>query len=102
MSDYEDVKAFHRLFRDPPPAPILLEHDAWSRRIRLILEELAETARAHALMDLEGFADGLVDLSWVVLGTAVEAGLPWERLWIEVRRANMDKKGAEIDRSGKL
>ncbi len=104
VSNYEDVKNFHRVFRPPGDTPRIIRPVEWSRRIRLILEETSETATAYAMGDLEGFADGLIDLTWVVMGTAVEAGLPWERLWNEVRRANMDKfkNGVNLDSNGKV
>jgi predicted HAD superfamily Cof-like phosphohydrolase len=76
--------------------------DAFARRIRLITEELAELAEAHVDGDLAAFTDALCDLVWVVLGTAVEAGVPFNEAWAEVRRANMAKVGGKLDASGKL
>lgn len=102
MSYFKDVKEFHRLFESVTDAPIVLPSEDWSLRIRLILEELSETATAQASGDLEGFADGLVDLVYVVLGTAVKAGIPFDILWDEVHAANMKKKGSKIDASGKV
>ena len=102
-SYFEDVKTFHQELHLPiSEVPILFDSLDWVNRIRLISEEWAETVKAYALDDLEGFADGLVDLTWVVLGTAVEAGLPFDELWAEVRQANMNKKGGKLDASGKL
>jgi len=99
---FEDVKEFHRIFHVPPDSPIFLDAKKWSQRVRLINEEWSELTTAYAFGDEEKFADGLVDLTWVVLGTAVEAGLPFDSLWKEVRRANMEKKGGKVDASGKL
>ena len=99
---YEDVRKFHLLFHNPPTTPMPLSPEKWEHRIRLILEELSETSTAQALNDFVGFADGLVDLTWVVLGTAIEAGLPFNEIWAEVRRANMAKRGGTLDTSGKL
>jgi predicted HAD superfamily Cof-like phosphohydrolase len=76
--------------------------DAFARRLRLIAEELHEVVEAHLAGDLAEFADGLADLAWVVLGTAVEAGIPFDEVWAEVRRANMAKAGGTLDASGKL
>ena len=101
-SYYEDVKTFHGLWHVPPEKAKLLDDKEWARRVRLISEEWAELCKAHAFGDLASFADGLVDLAWVVLGTAVVAGLPFDALWAEVRRANMDKKGSSLDASGKF
>lgn len=100
---FGDVRGFHiatgLVVRDRPAT---LPHADWSRRVRLILEELAELAEAQAAGDLEEFADGLADLAWVVLGTAVEAGIPFDEVWAEVRRANLAKVGGKLDASGKL
>lgn len=105
---FNDVLAFHLAWNDLKPhlprVPTALSDEAWARRVRLILEEFAETAEAHSLGNFPEFADGLVDLTWVVIGSAVEAGLPFDRLWAEVRRANMDKfrNGIRMDSNGKV
>jgi len=100
MTFYDDVRAFHRMWHEPPARP-LLPHD-WPNRVRLITEEFAELSKAYALKDIYGFADGVIDLEWVVIGTGVVAGLPYNKLWDEVTRANMDKRGGVVDSSGKL
>ena len=103
MTYFEDVRAFHKRFKFPAPnSQEWLHAEVWAMRLRLILEELAETAKAYALFDPAGFADGLADLVYVVLGSAVEAGIPFDEVWKEVQRANMAKVGGEKDRSGKL
>lgn len=100
---FADVRRFHHATNLVVGEHVgLLSHEAWARRSRLILEELAEVAEAHAARDLPEFADGLADLVWVVLGTAVEAGLPFDAVWAEVRRSNMAKVGGTLDSSGKL
>jgi predicted HAD superfamily Cof-like phosphohydrolase len=101
-SFYQDVLEFHRMWHNPPMTPRLLDPRDWALRVRLINEEWAETSTAYAFGDLEKFADGLVDMGWVVFGTAVVAGLPFDALWAEVRRANMAKRGGGIDASGKI
>lgn len=60
-------------------------------RARLMLEELAETLDAMLKQDLVAVADGLVDLDYVTIGTAVAYGLPHAAVWDEVQRANMGK-----------
>lgn len=103
MGNFDDVRTFHRdLGLQVGVRPNVLHGHAWERRVRLILEELAELARAQSANDLPEFADGIVDLAWVTLGTAVEAGLPFDELWVEVRRSNMAKVGGKLDASGKL
>ena len=103
MTYFGDVKEFHCMFHKPPEVIVFpLSAEAWARRVRLITEELAETFEAYALGDVEKFADGLADLAWVVIGTAVEAGIPFDAVWAEVRKANMAKRGGRLDASGKL
>ena len=123
MTFYDDVREFHKLFDDVPQDPFPksdtvrlrewrirsgrnanwpLTDRHWSQRVRLISEEFAELCKAHAFRNLPEFADGLVDLTWVVLGTAVVARLPFNELWEEVKRANMAKEGGKLDASGKL
>jgi predicted HAD superfamily Cof-like phosphohydrolase len=63
---------------------------AWGR-IQMMMEELREFAEAVQRGDLADQADSLVDLAYFVLGTAVMMGLPWETLFGEVHRANMQK-----------
>lgn len=95
---YDDVGDFHKKF-DLPDArglshgdpPELLSPQDMVDRVTFILEELSEFCAAHRRGDLEAAADGLADLAWVVLGTAHLMGLPFDAVWAEVRRANMDK-----------
>jgi predicted HAD superfamily Cof-like phosphohydrolase len=41
--------------------------------------------------DLEGVLDGLVDLVYVALGTALNFGLDFDEAWDRVQQANMEK-----------
>lgn len=104
MTFYDSVREWHSAFDVVPTTPHVPFGPPWERRIRLILEELAELARAQALHDLPAYADALVDLTWVVLGTAVESGMPFDELWKEVQRANHNKlkDGAMVDANGKV
>lgn len=88
-----DVRAFHEKFGVPVGAkPALLTADAWKFRENFLIEELSETRAAHARGDLAEFADGLVDLIYVAVGTALWAGLDLDAHWAEVQRANMAKE----------
>lgn len=60
-------------------------------RVRLMVEELAETIRAIANGELEEYADGLADLVYVAIGSAVQCGIPMPAVWAEVQRANVEK-----------
>ena len=60
-------------------------------RARLMVEELRELVEAMRERDEEAVADGVADLCYVVVGTAVSMGLPVEELVAEVHRSNMTK-----------
>lgn len=53
-------------------------------RVRLHLEELGELAVCVHQNDLVGVADGLTDLFYVVIGTAVTCGIPIIDRWPEI------------------
>ncbi len=91
-SDHADVLAFHQYFKLPVGfRPTLLDPFIEDFRVKFMHEELREFQVACAIGDLPGAADALIDLAYVVHGTAVMMGLPWERLWNEVHQANMRK-----------
>ncbi len=60
-------------------------------RARLMLEELAETLFALSKGDMVELADGLADIVYVTVGTAVAYGIPFDRVFAEVQRSNMAK-----------
>lgn len=96
QTNFDDVKAFFERFEVPYAVrPQLLDHETYKFRVARLAEELNEFMEAHDGGDLEGAADALVDLSYIVLGTALCMGLPWQLLWDEVQRANMSKVHAE-------
>lgn len=113
MSDFDDVGTFHKQFdlpvSDGHTRP--LKPSVTLFRLRFLIEELAEYAAAsgfpyltralrhvsaeafceHDPVDLPEVADALVDLVYVALGTAHYHGIPWQAVWDEVQRANMQK-----------
>lgn len=92
----EDVKEFHNKFGVPQPdKPHFLNEEAFSFRMKFMNEELKEFHDAHLDGDMHGAADALVDLVYVVYGTALMMGIPWQSLWNEVQRANMAKRRAQ-------
>jgi predicted HAD superfamily Cof-like phosphohydrolase len=60
-------------------------------RVRLMVEELRELVEALREKDEVAVADGVADLCYVVVGTAVAFGLPLDELMAEVHRSNMSK-----------
>ncbi len=105
-----DVFAFH----DATEVPCL-DSPQWPgderayHRWSLVREEFEEFRTALNLNDdgqpreLEGqarvqlcdIADSLVDQIYVLVGTALEFGIPLDRVWNEVQRANMSKVGPD-------
>lgn len=91
----EDVRLFQIKFGTPMAStPSLLDQKAFDFRKKFLEEELKEFVDTHTEGDLIGAADALVDLAYVLHGTALMMGLPWEDLWKEVQRANMTKERA--------
>lgn len=99
----EDVAAFHRVTGTPVAhIPELVSTDRAILRANLIAEEYRETVEALDTGDLLGIADGLADLIYVCVGTALEYGIPLDRVWAEVQRANMAKAGGPRRADGKI
>lgn len=119
MKHFHDVGDFHHKFglhsvSHDKPGPRAVPQELIDFRLKFLIEELKETAEGmgvdlevqilhreerynpapHKNHDILAVADGLVDLSYVTLGTAHVFGLPWEDLFAEVQRANMSKERA--------
>lgn len=71
-------------------------------RWSLLREECGETGMALNKRDLPGIADGLCDLIYVALGTAVACGIDLAPIFEEVHRANMAKTGGGMREDGKI
>jgi predicted HAD superfamily Cof-like phosphohydrolase len=98
LSNFDAVGAFHQRFgldvtngRSPHHIPV----DLSMFRVAFLQEELNELIEAYNAQDLPKIADSLVDLVYVALGTAHLHGFPWEELFAEVQRANMQKVRAQ-------
>ncbi len=90
--DHQDVQDFHEKFGVPvAPTPSFLGPKTFEFRRKFLHEELREFEESHAAGDMEGAADALIDLAYVVHGTAHMMGLPWPLLWDEGQRANISK-----------
>lgn len=88
----DDIYQFHTKFDLPIGInPAFANHQDMLYRLCFLSEELNETMRAYANDDLEEFFDGLIDLVYVAIGTAVWCGLPWKQGWDAVHAANMTK-----------
>ncbi len=113
-----DVFAFHDDCEVPSlDAPGWPGADRAQLRYELVLEEFKEFEAALMVNDLEdchargkvqamlsdlgskaqiiNVADAIADLIYVLIGTALEFGIPLERVWREVQRTNMAKVGPD-------
>jgi len=72
-------------------------------RAYLMIEELAETVGALAMCDDVELADGLADLEYTMLGTAVTFSIPSRQVFKEVHRSNMTKSiDKDLARKGRM
>jgi predicted HAD superfamily Cof-like phosphohydrolase len=87
-----DVAAFHKACDVPilevPTIPPMARQEL---RLDLISEEYRETINALGEANIVAIADGIADLIYVLVGTALEYGIPLDRVWNEVQRTNMTK-----------
>lgn len=94
-TNFEDVGAFHERFDldnvTRGVGPRAFDPDMLAFRFKFLQEELEEFRQALAMVDHAGMADALVDLVYVVMGTAHVLGYPWQELWEAVQHANMQK-----------
>lgn len=97
------VRSFMKLVagQETPPRLRVPGPDVKALRISLMVEELHELEMAMAYDDLTLMADGLADLLYVVIGTAVAYGMDIEPIFDEVHRSNMTKKGGPQRKDGK-
>lgn len=90
--EQEDVRAFHKKFDIlNNDQPTMLTRRKLQERIECMQEELDEFKNAVFNQDFAEQADALIDLVYFAKGTAVMMGLPWDKLWDDVQRANMEK-----------
>jgi len=79
-----------------PPGPTLdigAEFVSDEVRMKILDEETDELAEAVLAGDIVAIADALADIAYVVAGTAVTYGLPFDAILAEVHRSNMTKFG---------
>lgn len=93
LSLLADVRAFHVACDIPIlTTPTIPNNDRTSLRKSLIDEEVnRELFPAMDCGDLPAIADGMVDAIYVIVGAALEYGLPIDRVWQAVQKANMAK-----------
>ena len=69
-------------------------------RIGLISEESQELFDAIAANNLIDIADACADLVYVVIGTAIAYGIPFDRIFSEVHSSNMTKTPIKVTNQG--
>lgn len=92
----EFMRKFDQLFKDGQgrelaQTPRHLTLRKLRERAKFIQEEFDEFIEAADNQNLPEMADALIDLVYVIKGTAIFMGLPWNELWADVQRANMAK-----------
>lgn len=80
-------------------SPGFLAEDHSRTRLGHLEEELDELKKAFENGDLAEFVDGLVDLSYIAIGTAILMGVDFDAHFREVHRCNMMKERAAADGS---
>jgi len=96
MTYFDDVRAFH-VAAGQPARDMLTKVTAKEREFRLALiddefDELIEAACAvRCREDIAEVAAELADIVYVVLGTALFYGIPFDEVWAEIHAANMRK-----------
>lgn len=89
---FKDIDEFHKKFDLVPLGqPGFLTDELMQFRIKFIREELNEFNQAFDELNLHDAFDALIDLTYVVLGTAYLMGLPFKKGWDLVHEANMQK-----------
>ncbi len=89
---FADVLEFMDKFRQwHNTLPATIPKDVAQLRRELMLEEQFELHRAMKNGDLPSIADGVVDLIYVAIGTAIAYGIDIRPVWSAVQKANMEK-----------
>ncbi len=97
-----DVADFHEAVGQPVlDKPTVPEDDRVQLRWKLIEEEYTELFEGmfddcgNVEVNLVETADALGDLIYVLVGTALEMGIPLDKVWNEIQRSNMSKMGPD-------
>ena len=92
----KNIEEFSTKFKLPQlDKPGFLDDDLMMFRLLFIREEVDELNLAMVYEDLEDALDALVDIMYVVLGTAWMMNLPIMDAWDRVHAANMKKVRVE-------
>lgn len=90
------VREFHEAFDIPIANRANLPSvERRAMRENILREEFEEYLAAERENDLVEIADALADMAYVIFGTALEYGIPLDRVIEEVHRSNMSKLDAD-------
>lgn len=97
-----DVLECHSRFDLPigTEGPKFFSDENLQKRVDFIQEEFDELQEAIEKKDLAKFVDGLIDMVYVIKGTAIMAGISpsiWREAWNAVHYANMAKVKSDTD-----
>lgn len=99
---FHDVQDFHKKFKVPVnKTPTQLPRKVMEFRTKFMEEEYEELLDAYRRRDLAGQFDALIDLVYVILGTADMMGLKFDKGWDLVHQANMKKVRAKSAKQSK-
>lgn len=90
--DLELARELYEHFKFPyATQPKVLRGNELQYRCKFLQEELDEFLEASLAEDLGEAADALADLAYVLYGTVLEMGLPWQPIMAAAHKANMSK-----------
>jgi len=89
----QSVREFHQKYGHliTPQATTQVPDSVKQLRIKLIEEEYIEFMAGILHNDLNEIADGAADLVYVIVGTCISYGIPFDRIFAEVHNSNMTK-----------
>ena len=95
MNNYEKVLDFQKkVLKNTIPARGIqtVDADFEERTIKYIDEEVAELKAAFNDKNQAEIADALIDLTYFAMGACAQMGLPFNKAFDDVHKANMTKK----------
>ena len=97
MNNLDKVKEFHEKFGQKISNSQTWDKDTAERRVNLISEEYMEFLTGIKNDDPVEVLDALIDLTYVVLGSAIEMGFSdkFQKGFDEVHASNMSKLGED-------
>jgi predicted HAD superfamily Cof-like phosphohydrolase len=92
----DQVREFHESFGVPVlPAPRFPAEDRRMLRHVLLRDEFEEYVLAENESNFAEVADALGDMAYIIAGTALEYGIPLDRVLDAIHKANMAKLGPD-------